>query len=479
MFRSLFGRLMVTYFIIILVTLLALGILLSTFFQEYIFSNRAEELIREGEALVPYVELYAIGLIDARTLQNYFEVIDRFLNTTIWITDELGYIWRTYSADEDAAERWNDQRLTVEEFVQVLKGNTITRVGRFNEQFAVPVLTVGVPLRINNKIRGAIFLHSPVHELTSTLYDIYRNIWMAAFISSVLSIVLLYLISRRISKPLVQINQISREFASGNFRQRVKAVSRDDLGQLGVNFNAMADALENLENMRKSFVANVSHELRSPLTSMRGYIQGVLDRTIPIEEHNKYLHIALDETERLNRLINELLDLAQIESGQFSMHVGIMDVNELIRRTLISYEDRIEQKNMDVKVDFETEFCFVEADPDRIKQVIINLLDNAIKFNRPEGLLFLKTWQHKDSVYIKILDQGPGMPKEEVVHIWEPFYQVDKSRSQRLGGTGLGLSIVKKIIEEHGQTIWVNSQPGKGTAFIFSLKFSSSPKITE
>lgn len=472
MFRSLFSRLMVTYFIIILVTIIVLGVLLSSFFQDYIFSRRAEELIREGEALSPYVELYALGHIDGRTLQNYFRVIDRFLNTTIWITDELGYIWRTYSADAEAAERWHDQRVTVEEFVQVIQGKSITRIGRFNEEFPVPVLTVGVPLRISSRIRGAIFLHSPIQELTSTLKVIYRNIWMAALFSSGVSILLLYFISKRISKPLVEINQISREIALGNFRRRVKALSRDDLGQLGVSFNAMADALENLEGMRRSFVANVSHELRSPLTSIRGYIQGVLDQTIAQAEQGRYLSVALEESERLNRLINELLDLTQIESGRLPISPEVLDLNELIRRVLISMEEPIEHKGMDVDVNFREDPCWVEADRDRLQQVLINLLDNGVKFNRPQGTLFIETWPHKDKVFVKVMDQGPGMLKEEIIHIWEPFYQVDKSRSKKEGGTGLGLSIVKKIIEAHDQSIWVNSHPGEGTAFIFSLKLT-------
>ena len=470
MFKSLFIRLMVTYFIIILATLIALSILLSTFFQNYIMTTRTDELIREGDALSPYVELYVLGVIDNKTLVNYFKIIDRFLNTTIWITDELGYIWSSYSSSEIDAEKWKDQKLTVDEFVQVLEGNTIIRVGSFQERFTVPVLTVGMPLKINNKIKGTIFLHSPIREINSTLRDIYVNIWRAAFFSAILSMFLLYFISRRISKPLIQMNMISREIASGNFRRRVKVVTDDEVGQLSVNFNVMADSLEKLEVMRRSFVANVSHELRSPLTSMKGYIQGVLDKTIGLDEQDKYLKIALDETERMNRLINELLDLAQIESGQFSINVAVIDINETIRRILIAHEERINERSMDIEVDFEEEACLVEGDPDRLQQVIINLLDNAIKFNREGGLIYIKTWSHKDSIYVKIMDEGPGMPKEEVVHVWEPFYQIDKSRSQKKDGTGLGLAIVKNIIDEHGQSIWVNSEIGKGTAFIFSLK---------
>ncbi|HHY82385.1 MAG TPA: cell wall metabolism sensor histidine kinase WalK [Clostridiales bacterium] len=469
MFRSLFVRLMVTYFVIILSALLTLGILLSSFFQDYIMDTRKEELLREGKAISQYIELYSLGLIDSLTLRYQYQVIDRFLGATIWVTNERGYIWSSHNSSQLDEVDWENHKLTVDEFVQVLEGNTITRIGRFGESFAVPVLTVGMPLIINNKIQGTVFLHSPIQGINRTLRDTYESIWRSAILSSILSMLLLYIISRRFSRPLTEMNIISREIATGNFKRRVKVKTKDEVGQLAMNFNAMADALEQLELMRRSFVANVSHELKSPLTSMRGYIQGVLDNTIPPEDQNKYLKIALDETERMNRLINELLDLSRIQTGQFSMEMKTVDINETIRRVLIAREDRINERGMDVEVDFEKDVCLVEGDPDRLQQVIINLLDNAIKFNREGGLISIKTWTHKDNVFVKIADQGPGIPKEEIAHIWEPFYQIDKSRSGK-GGTGLGLSIVKKIIEGHGQNIWLNSEVGKGSAFIFSLK---------
>ena len=470
MFRSLFIRLMVTYFVIILCALLILGLLLSTFFQSYIMETRKTELTREGEAISQYIKLYLTGFIDTQILHYQYQVIDRFLGTTIWVTDERGNIWSSHNSTQLEAVDWENQMVTVDEFVHVLEGNTITRVGRFGESFPVPMLTVGMPLTVNNGIRGTIFLHSPIQGINRTLRDTYQSIWRSALLTSVLSMFLLYFISRRFSRPLTEMNIISREIATGNFKRRVKVRTKDEVGSLARNFNAMADSLEELELMRRSFVANVSHELRSPLTSMKGYIQGVLDHTIAVDEQDRFLKIALEETERMNRLINELLDLTRIEAGQFSMETKVLDINETIRRVLISKEDRINERGMDVEVDFEKDVCLIEGDPDRLQQVVINLLDNAVKFNRESGVLTLKTWVHKEHVYVKIQDQGPGISKEEITHIWEPFYQSDKSRSRRLGGTGLGLSIVKKIIEAHGQNIWLNSEEGEGSAFIFSLK---------
>lgn len=472
MFKSLFSRLVGTYFVIILITIIVLGVLLSSFFEDFIFARRAEELKREAMDLNPYVEMYAIGMLDEWHLYNYFKIADRYKNTTIWVVDEMGYIWLSYSSSAEETEKWKEQQLTAKEFAQVMEGETIVKEGKFGERFPIPVLTVGVPFKIKDDIVGAVFVHSPVQEIRGTIQETYKNIWFAAIISAVISIILLFFTSKLISRPLMEMNQISREFAKGNFKKRLEISSKDEIGQLAFNFNAMADSLENLENMRRSFVANVSHELRSPLTSIRGYIQGVLDETIPPEESDKYLSIALDETKRLNKLINELLDLAQIESGQFPLTVTTFEINELIRRVLISQEERITAKDIEVSIDFQDEDYYVEGDKDRIQQVLYNLIDNAIKFNPEKGTLGIRTWDYEDVVFVKIEDQGPGIPKDEIRHIWERFYQVDKSRSFKKGGTGLGLSIVKKIIEEHGQDVWINSKVGEGTEFIFSLRLS-------
>jgi len=469
---------MVTYFIIILVTLVILTLLLSGEFQRYILKTTEEELIREANELNRHYQLYDIGWVSKEYLELISDGITYYENTSIWVVrvvGDLGLIEFEYNSNN--SESTGDIRpFSREEIITVLKGNITRNTGYFGERFSVPVLTIGVPLKLNGYIRGAIFLHTPLEDIERTLFEIYKSIWRAALFSCGLSILFLYWTSLRISRPLSQMSEVSMRIAKGDYSQRVKVNSLDETGQLAVSFNAMADSLEKLEQMRRTFVANVSHELRSPLTSMRGYIQGILDKTIDSEDQEKYLKIALEETQRLSKLIDDLLNLSRMESEQFKLNFSIFDINEQIRRLLIAREESIESKGLQVEVDFEKEQCMVEADKDRIQQVIINLLDNAIKFNKEGGILLFKTWRHKDKVYIKIQDQGIGIPKEEIPHIWERFYQVDKSRSGQGRGTGLGLSIVKRILDEHNQNIWVNSKVGEGTAFIFSLK-SASKKI--
>ncbi len=475
MFRSLFTRLMVTYMVIMLITLITLSLFLSSALQRYVIRTTEEELIREARELNRHYELYDRGWVSREYMELISDGITSYENTSIWVVrvvGDIGLLQFQYNP-KGADYEMEITPFSKEEIINVLRGNIIKNIGKFGERFSVPVLTVGIPLKISGSIKGAIFFHTPIEEINLVLYDIYADIWKATLFSAVLAVVLLYWTSRRISKPLSQMSEVSREIASGNYKRRVNVSSRDETGQLALSFNAMADSLERLEDMRRTFVANVSHELRSPLTSMRGYIQGVLDKTFDPEEQEKYLTIALEETERLNKLINELLDLSQIESGQFPLNIQVFDINEQIRRLIIAQEEKINAKEIDVEIDFQSNKCMVKADPDRIKQVIINLLDNAIKFNRHQGKIIIKTWKNRGKVYVKIQDQGIGIPKEEIANIWDRFYQVEKSRSGRERGTGLGLSIVKKIIEEHQENIWVNSSLGKGSAFIFSLEASS------
>ncbi len=264
MFRSLYVKLMVTYSVILIATMLLLGVLLSSFFQDTITENRTQELIREGNALTPYLEYFTYGIYDIWVLEGQFKVIDRFLNVSIWMTDTNGRIYYVYPETDN--ELWQNHRLTDEILEPVLRGETIKVQGNFGDRFTVPVITVGMPLKNAQGIIGTIFLHSPIQELGTSLKNTYLSIWRASFFSTFLSMLLLYYVSRRISKPLAEMNVISREIASGNFKRRVQIKSKDEVGQVGLNFNAMADALENLELTRKTFVANVSHELRSPLT---------------------------------------------------------------------------------------------------------------------------------------------------------------------------------------------------------------------
>jgi signal transduction histidine kinase len=296
-------------------------------------------------------------------------------------------------------------------------------------------------------------------------------VWMSAFLAILISAFIIYYVSEKILiKPLGLINQTAKSISKGEFDKRVKIESDDEIGDLAVSFNYMADSLQGLEDMRKSFIANVSHELRSPMTSINGFISGILDGTIPEEKWLHYLNIVHDEIKRLIRLINDILDLASLESGEFSLQVGVFDINELIRQRVIKFEDKINKKQISLEVTLVGSKVKVKGDRDRIDQVITNLLDNSIKFVPIEGKIEIKTEMKEDRILISILNNGQSIPKDEIKYIWDRFHKADKARSKG-GGTGLGLSIARQIVNQHNQTIWVESGNG-GTKFTFTLNIS-------
>jgi signal transduction histidine kinase len=331
---------------------------------------------------------------------------------------------------------------------------------------------VAKPFLYNNTVEGAVYLSSPVPEVNKARTNVIKFFIFSVLISIAVSVLLAYFFSRKISDPLKQISNATKEIEKGDFSKRLDVKSDDEIGELARSFNDMASALQNLEEMRRDFIANVSHEFRTPMTSILGFIDGIIDGTIPQNGHNKYLNIVRDEIARLNKLANNLLDLARLESGETLLNFTTFDINELIRICIIKLENAISEKNIDINAELEGQLM-VFADKDAIERVLINLIHNAVKFTDAGGQVIMSTSRTKSKALITVTDTGIGISQDEISLIWERFYKSDKSRSLDKSGTGLGLAIVKNIIKRHNQNIWVESEPGKGTKFTFTLNESA------
>jgi len=351
----------------------------------------------------------------------------------------------------------------------ILRGEKLSHTGMLNGLYQETVLTVGGPMRENGKIFGGVIMNLPVPEINKMYWDLFQKMGLTVIIAVVISSALFYHISRRITTPIKKINNAVTAFSKGHFEKRVEYISNDEIGELALNFNNMADSLENLEKMRSSFVANVSHELRTPMTTIGGFIEGILDGTIAEEEQAKYLEIVLSETKRLSRLVNDLLKLARMESGETELNKRVFNINELVKQVLFKFEMEIEEKHIDIALDLDKEQCDVYADSDSITQVLTNLLHNAVKFTPNEGKITLRVWTAGAKAMVQVCDTGMGIEPEKLPYIWDRFYKADSSRSHDKKGMGLGLFIVKNIIHSHQEDIRVESTPGEGTTFTFSL----------
>ena len=316
----------------------------------------------------------------------------------------------------------------------------------------------------------AISMHAPMPTVQQARFTMLRIMSEAGIIAAAISIIAGFFFSRRFTRPLRKINEAARQIANGDFSERIEIGSRDEIGELAGTFNYMARELESIEANRRDFMANVSHELRTPITSIKGFVEGIIDGTIPPGSQPRYLAIVRDETERLNRLVNNLLDIARLESGEYRLNPVRFDVVEMARRCVIGLANLIESKSLAISARFEKEQMYAEGDMDSIERVIYNLLHNAIKFSYPDGEIRVSVREERDVLYVSVSDDGVGIAENELTNIWERFYKSDKSRGQDKTGTGLGLSIIRSIIHEHKQKINVYSKLGVGTTFEFTLK---------
>ena len=337
------------------------------------------------------------------------------------------------------------------------------------------VFTVAVPWVQNGSVLGAVFIHTSAQVIEAEYRGIVFQIVMGFSLAALVAAACALLYTRSIVRPLTVITRAAEDMSRGRFGTRAAVTGVNEVRQLAGAFNIMADKLAQVEENRREFVANVSHELRSPVTSIHGFVEGMLDGTIPPEEHGRYLQVVSDETNRLKKLIADLLELSRMEKGVEQLSLTNFDINESIRRVIIGRMGDIEQRGIALHLDFQMEPCTVRADQDRIAQVIYNLVDNALKFINDRGNLTIRTSLVHDKVSVVIANDGAPILPEDRPYIFERFYKADKAHTVGKGsGTGLGLSICQRIIQQHGQTIRLLPE-SVGAAFEFTLDMGSRP----
>ncbi|MBQ6569275.1 MAG: HAMP domain-containing protein [Clostridia bacterium] len=316
---------------------------------------------------------------------------------------------------------------------------------------------------------AVIFAATPADMVSNFRTDITKLITITLLVVLACAVGALYIMTRRLVNPLRQMAAAARAFGNGDFSVRVPVSSDDETGQLAIAFNNMAASLSASENMSRSFVANVSHELKTPMTTIAGFIDGILDGTIPASQQEKYLSIVSAETRRLSRIVRSMLVLSKMDSGEMVLNPVKFDLTNTIVTSLLSFEQQIEAKNLEIRGMDELDSVYVNGDPDLIHQVVYNLLENAVKFTNEGGYIEIGIDYRDRTHFVKIRNSGQGISQDDIMHIFERFYKSDKSRSQDKTGVGLGLYIVRSIVALHGGQISVSSKEGQYSEFEFSL----------
>lgn len=329
--------------------------------------------------------------------------------------------------------------------------------------------TVSMPLyNSDNELVGFVMSSTPTTKINTFFKTLLRMYLLAAIIPTILIFLAVYTLTYRLMRPIRQMSDAAKRMARGDFSRRIPVVSDDEIGDLSISFNNMTNSLAQLENMRRSFVANVSHELRTPMTTISGFIDGILDGTIDEDMQSYYLSIVSQEVKRLSRLVESMLCLAKLESGEQKSNPQKIDIVKIAREVVISQEKRLNEKNPEILgLDIDGKYAF--ADYDLIYQVIFNLVDNALKFVDENGKIVFFIDSNNYGATFKISNTGSFIAKEELKYIFDRFYKVDKSRSDNVNGTGLGLYISKTIIEIHGGKISADSLEGEYTEFTFTI----------
>ncbi len=469
-FKTLFRRLLATYMAIVLFIILVFTLLSTQILRWNTVNAGVDAMLDTAETIAQYYEQMSseaegTGFVDV--LQTRGEQ----LGLQIKVIGRYGEEWYTVSGDTTLAKFSREFEAMESEFLEyTAQGQTSYRVIYDDGLYATPVVCVAAPLTAEDEVVGSMFIQGRLTELDPLWSLLYSQLLISGGISIIVAFFLIYMTARRIEKPILAINDAAREIADGYFGKQLEIDEVNEIGQLAATFNTMSDALDKYEKTRSGFVANVSHELKSPMTSIQGFVQGILDGTIPREDENQYLEIVLAETKRLNVLIRDLLELSKMESGQFPLNIITFDVAELLRRILINFIGKIEDKKLEVNINVPESKIQVDADEDRIAQVLTNLIDNAVKFC-PEGGE-LKIWLNVTSgvVNVSIGNTGSFIPEEDIPYVFDRFFKVDRSHNRNAPGTGIGLSIVKNIMAMHAQDVWVNSNRVKGTTFTFTLK---------
>ncbi len=475
-FKSLRVKLVSIYLVIVILFILVLGATLTLSFKKHLYSMREESVI---ECAKQIAQMYADGSLAVVDIENGQTI--PVLMTTAKDFDATIQIANTtsrrlnYNMDAEKLTVYEKDELVGDEIYDTVynKKEVYVKTDYFNSELNKNVITVAYPMMYPNsddRPWAILIINSSLDTVNETYSKIVNTLWLPAIVIFLVGFVMIYILVHGVVTRVRKLNTATQAIAKGQFDHKIKVKGEDEISQLAEGFNKMAEDLKVSDASKRDFVSNAAHELRSPMTSINGFVEGMLDGTIPEEKHRMYLEIVSSEVKRLTKLVKTMLDLSRIESGRDKITLSKIDINELIRHVVIRLSQKIEQKGILPEIEISDEPLYVLADSDKIEQVLQNLLDNAIKFTDEGKGLLLSTIRKGNKVYVTVKDEGAGINENELKFVWDRFYTVDKARSGNKTGTGLGLSIVKSIIDQHGEDITVKSTVNVGTEFVFTLK---------
>ena len=471
--KTTFSRLFSSVVVILLAAQLLLGIFFQLMVKDYLTTNTTDELTTDARTIAALASAYNAdsNLYNPNFLTN-LEVAARISGADAVICRATGEVVMCSASPLGCAHQG---KFIAKEYVEYVLDHEVTvNTGKISGLYEESRYVVAVPITdINSDARlGIVIVSSPMEDTVQVLQRISEIFLFLALSTVFVAVVLMSIFTRRQIHPLREMAKAASNFGHGDLTARVRVDEKHtlEMQELSTAFNNMASSLQKSEYQRQEFVANVSHELKTPMTTIGGYVDGILDGTIPQSRQEQYLRIVSDEVKRLSRLVRSMLDISRLQDQQQipDEKKSRFDLEETVGQVLITFEQKINGKALDVDVDMPEHPVFTRANQDYVTQVIYNLIDNAVKFCPQGGVLGIRIRESDSKAYVSVSNQGQTIPTEELPLVFDRFHKIDKSRSQNRDGWGLGLYIVKTIVCSHGENISVTSRDGK-TEFTFTM----------
>ncbi len=479
MFKSIFTKYIVSFMIIILVSFATVSVITGVMITKNSTEERHSMVVDSAESVKSYIEeKFNASVPDDMSLfifQNKTLLSDTLSlftsyekNLRIMVTDKKGYILLT---DNLVSAEYPEAVIPIKYVDSALSKGAYDDISDIDGMFSEKQIVYAIPLKDKNDSNCAVvFTFSEASSLTEFAELITRTVITTMLWVMLVALITVYFISEKITAPLKKISNAAKEFSKGNFKVRVPIKGNDEITQLAISFNNMAEALENHEKTRSAFIANISHDLRTPMTSISGFVDSILAGAIPPEKYNYYFNIISTEIHRLSRLVSSLLEISRFEAEEKKLSMNKFDICEMARQILISFEKKIDEKRLDVEFDCDEFNINVIADKDSIHQILYNICDNAIKFSNEGGKYKISIKQKAKKVFVSVYNEGQGIASEDLPFVFDRFYKSDKSRGLDKTGVGLGLYISKTLINAHNQEIWAKSSYGQYCEFVFTLE---------
>lgn len=452
--------------VIVFFSLTALMMILAIVFNTYLSDKKYQSMEKTCSTVTDY--MCNINIDNDSYRKGMYYIVSSLADAgefDVFITDKSGKIQVCACKDISVNDSCLHASATVSK--EIMKKSISADFSGINTLniYKEPQNIFSKPVLIDGKCVAVVFSASEILPIRSLISTVLKLFLISALLPIAVMFFALYIMTYRLTKPLKLMSEAAKAMAKGDFSKRIPVTSDDEIGELAVSFNQMTNSLVQLESMRRSFVANVSHELKTPMTTIGGFIDGIIDGTIDEQRQAYYLNIVSEEIKRLSRMVQSMLSLSKLESGEFILKPEIFDFRELLLNVVISQEQRIEKKNLTITGLDEITSVSLNADRDLIHQTVYNLVDNAIKFTNNDGVISFSLKVDSKKIIFEITNTGKGIPADELQFIFERFYKVDKSRSDNKNSTGLGLYIIKTILNVHGGKISVASRENEYTTF--------------